>query len=79
VNIGLVEHHSPVLGVIYLLVQAVRYYADVNGSFKRLRVEKPRKICTEKDVYPMVLRAAVARSNFRGAEALFIKRNCVRR
>lgn len=57
----------------------MRYYADVNGGFKQLRVEKPREICTEKDVYPMVLRAAVARSNFRGAEALFIKRSCVHR
>ncbi|GEM_PF-5087765 len=70
VNIGLIEHHRPVLGVIYLPVQEELYYADVNGSFKQLCGKKPLEIRTEKDVYPRDLRAVMTRSNFHDAKRL---------
>jgi 3'-phosphoadenosine 5'-phosphosulfate (PAPS) 3'-phosphatase len=68
VDIGIVEHHRPVLGVINLPVEGTLYYANVNGSFKQICGKKHLEIRTEKEVYPRDIKAVITMSNFRGAE-----------
>jgi len=45
VNIALIEHHKPILGVVYVPVTGITYYAAVGaGAFKHLPEQAPEAI-----------------------------------
>lgn len=49
VNIALIDKHDPILGVIYVPVSGVCYYAVKNqGAFKKSKTSGPRKIQVKK-------------------------------
>lgn len=48
INIALIEHHQPILGVVYVPVTQVVYYADETGAFKQIAGSTPKKIHTRK-------------------------------
>ncbi len=75
VNIALIEHTRPVLGVIYLPVQEILYFADASGAFKQLPGEEPRRIRARKDVAFNNLRAVESRLHPKESERQFLKRN----
>ncbi|MFH1325542.1 MAG: 3'(2'),5'-bisphosphate nucleotidase CysQ [archaeon] len=44
VNIALIKNRKPILGVVYVPVKDICYYADNNGAFKQVQDERPIKI-----------------------------------
>ncbi len=64
INIALIDHHIPVLGVIYVPVTGVVYYAAQNyGAFKKHRAEEPERIRTRSWQGGKVVLAASIRSS----------------
>jgi 3'(2'), 5'-bisphosphate nucleotidase len=75
VNIALIERTRPVLGVIYLPLQEVLYFADASGAFKQLPGEEPRQIQVRKNAARNDLRAVESGLHLKESERQFIKRN----
>jgi 3'(2'), 5'-bisphosphate nucleotidase len=49
VNIALINHHEPVIGVVHVPVTGMTYFASKgNGAYKQSNNEPPQKICTRK-------------------------------
>jgi 3'(2'), 5'-bisphosphate nucleotidase len=75
VNIALIERTRPILGVIYLPLQEVLYFADASGAFKQLPGEEPGRIQVRKDAALNDLRAVESGLHLKESERQFIKRN----
>lgn len=44
INIALIEDGKPILGVVYVPVEDVVYYGDINGSFRQIKDNEPEKL-----------------------------------
>jgi 3'(2'), 5'-bisphosphate nucleotidase len=56
VNVALVRHHEPVIGVVYVPVQDTAYYAaSGTGAFKQIKEAKPEAICVRKAPAKLVI------------------------
>lgn len=75
VNIALIERTRPVLGVIYLPLQKILYFADARGAFKQLLGGEPRRIQVRKDAPFDELRAVESRLHLKDSEKHFLKEN----
>lgn len=75
VNIALIERTRPVLGVIYLPLQEVLYFADSRRAFKQLPREEPVRIQVRKDAPFDELRAVESRLHLKYSEKQFLKEN----
>ncbi len=78
VNIALIEHNKPVLGVIYLPLQEILYFADPSGSFKQLPGREPQRIQVKSGTAFNELRAVESKVHLKDSEKQFLKKNCIK-
>lgn len=62
VNIALIKDNQPVLGVVYVPVKDIAYYADENGSFKQESGREPQKLPIQEEHEK--LRVVASKSHF---------------
>jgi 3'(2'), 5'-bisphosphate nucleotidase len=63
VNIALIHSNRPILGVVYVPVKDILYYADKNGSFKQEKNNNPEKLKPKENNRDKLIVAA-SRSHF---------------
>lgn len=78
VNIALAEVDRPILGVIYVPVQDMLYYAYEGSSFKQSPGQRARRISVRRPEDGDLL-AIVSRSHFTDTERAFIEQNDIHR
>lgn len=75
VNIALVERTRPVLGVIYLPLQEILYFADSRGAFRQPLGEEPKRIQVSNNIDCEALRAVESRLHLKDSEKQFLRDN----
>jgi 3'(2'), 5'-bisphosphate nucleotidase len=63
INIALIHNNKPILGVVYVPVKDILYYADENGSFKQEKNNEPIKL-EPKETNNDKLNIVASRSHF---------------